>query len=174
MFHLIVKIYFLWRERYFRGTLPEFHTRTESGLHPFERQLPIAQRATFAPVPLHSPASCAHLYEQFRRPDDSGKLMAPVPLLPQLQSVVRRSSSALPWSPCPQTRQIAPPDVEEIAEAYCMETLDRPARLAFEDHYLVCPQCASVVASTDEYVRSMRTALERLRMERKTGEGEVA
>ena len=107
MFHLIVKIYFLWRERYFRGTLPEFHTRTESGLHPFERQLPIAQRATFAPVPLHSPASCAHLYEQFRRPDDSGKLMAPVPLLPQLQSVVRLSSSALPWSPCPQTRHTA-------------------------------------------------------------------
>ena len=55
-----------------------------------------------------------------------------------------------------------------------METLDRPARLAFEDHYLVCPQCASVVASTDEYVRSMRTALERLRMERKMGEGGVA
>ena len=67
-----------------------------------------------------------------------------------------------------------PPDVEEIAEAYCMETLDRPASLAFENHYLACPRCASVVASTDEYVRSIRRALERLRMERKTGEGEVA
>ena len=60
-----------------------------------------------------------------------------------------------------------PPDVEEIAEAYCMETLDRPARLAFEAHYLACPRCASVVASTDEYIRSMRNALERLRTEKK-------
>ena len=67
-----------------------------------------------------------------------------------------------------------PPDVEVIAEAYCIETLDRPASLAFENHYLGCPRCASVVASTDEYVRSIRRALERLRMERKTGEGEVA
>jgi len=62
-----------------------------------------------------------------------------------------------------------PPDVEEIAEAYCMETLDRPASLAFENHYLACPRCASVVASTDEYVRSIRRALERLRMEEKDG-----
>ena len=60
-----------------------------------------------------------------------------------------------------------PPDVEEIAEAYCMETLDRPASLAFENHYLACPRCASVVASTDEYVRSIRRALARLRMEEK-------
>ena len=41
-----------------------------------------------------------------------------------------------------------PPDVEDIAEAYCMETLDRPASLAFENHYLACARCASVVAST--------------------------
>jgi len=63
-----------------------------------------------------------------------------------------------------------PPDVEEIAEAYCMETLNRPARLAFEEHYLVCPQCASVVASTDKYIRKMRTALQRLRMKEKDSE----
>ena len=67
-----------------------------------------------------------------------------------------------------------PPDVEEIAEAYCMETLDRLTRLAFGEHYHSCPRCASVVASTDKYVCSIRRALERLRMERKTGEGEVA
>jgi hypothetical protein len=74
----------------------------------------------------------------------------------------------------PRDAQHCPPDVEEIAEAYCMETLDRPARLTFEEHYLACPRCASVVASTDEYVRSMRNALERLRSEKKTREGEVA
>ena len=74
----------------------------------------------------------------------------------------------------PPDTQHCPPDVEEIAEAYCMETLDRPASLAFENHYLACPRRASIVARTDEYVRSIRRALERLRMEKKTGEGEVA
>ena len=69
--------------------------------------------------------------------------------------------------PVPPDTPHCPPDVEEIAEAYCMETLDRPARLAFEEHYLACPRCASVVASTDKYVRAMRTALQRLRMEEK-------
>src|SRR5215510_10589852 len=66
-----------------------------------------------------------------------------------------------------------PLDVEEIAEAYDMESLDRPASLAFENHYLACPRCASVVASTDEYIRSMRNALEQLRSERKAREGEA-
>ena len=44
---------------------------------------------------------------------------------------------------------------------------ERANRLAFENHYLACPRCASVVASTDEYVRSMRNALRRLRTEEK-------
>jgi anti-sigma factor RsiW len=70
----------------------------------------------------------------------------------------------------PADPQRCPPDVEEVAEAYCMETLDRPARLAFEKHYLACARCASVVASTDEYVRSIRSALERLRAEEKDSE----
>jgi anti-sigma factor RsiW len=51
-----------------------------------------------------------------------------------------------------------------------METLGRSERLAFEDHYLTCPRCASIVASTDEYVRSIRSALERLRAEEKDSE----
>jgi hypothetical protein len=45
--------------------------------------------------------------------------------------------------------QRCPPDVEEIADAYCLETLDPPARLAFEEHYLTCDSCAYVVAGTD-------------------------
>jgi hypothetical protein len=48
-----------------------------------------------------------------------------------------------------------------------METLGQPARLVFEDHYVACPSCASIVASTDEYIRAMRNALERLRTEEK-------
>jgi anti-sigma factor RsiW len=46
-----------------------------------------------------------------------------------------------------------------------MGKLDRAERLAFEDHYLSCPRCASVVATSDVYVRSMKTALQRLRPE---------
>ena len=60
-----------------------------------------------------------------------------------------------------------PPDIEEIAEGYCLRPLDRPARLAFEEHYLACPHCTSVVASTTKYVRATRTALQRLRTEEK-------
>jgi hypothetical protein len=55
-----------------------------------------------------------------------------------------------------------PPDIEEIAEACCMETLDLPERLAFEDHCITCVLCASIVAGTEEFVRSMRNALGRL------------
>jgi hypothetical protein len=61
--------------------------------------------------------------------------------------------------------QQCPPDVEEIAEAYCMGTLDQTARLAFEEHYLTCRSCASLVGSTDGYIRSMKAALRQLRTE---------
>jgi hypothetical protein len=74
----------------------------------------------------------------------------------------------------PTDPQCCPPDVEEVAEAYCMNTLDHPARLAFEDHYLRCARCATIVASTDEFVRSMRNALEQLRRERRTRQGRQA
>jgi len=60
-----------------------------------------------------------------------------------------------------------PPDIEEIAEAHCMETLYPPARLAFEDHYFACATCAFIFASTAEYIRSMSNALEQLRAEEK-------
>jgi hypothetical protein len=68
----------------------------------------------------------------------------------------------------PEDTQYCPPDIEEIAEGYCMETFDRPARLAFEDHYLSCTRCASVVVTTDESIRSLRAALRRLRYEGQT------
>src|SRR5262245_12346914 len=54
--------------------------------------------------------------------------------------------------------QQCPPDVEEIAEGYCMETLERTACIAFEEHYLACPRCTSIVTSTNEYIRSMKAA----------------
>jgi hypothetical protein len=59
--------------------------------------------------------------------------------------------------------QHCPPDAEEIAEAYCMDTLDRAQRIAFEDHYFACARCASIVTDTNVYIRAMKTALRRLR-----------
>jgi len=49
-----------------------------------------------------------------------------------------------------------------------MEKLDHSRRIAFENHYLICPRCASIVVSTDDYIKAMKTALGRLRSEEKT------
>jgi anti-sigma factor RsiW len=58
-----------------------------------------------------------------------------------------------------------PADLEEVVEAYSLGSLDRQAALAFEEHYLACERCASMVADTEDYIRSMKTALQRLRPE---------
>jgi uncharacterized C2H2 Zn-finger protein len=55
------------------------------------------------------------------------------------------------------------PDVEQVAESYCAGTFSQPDEFTFEDHYLTCPRCASIVATTDEYIRSMKAALWRFR-----------
>jgi hypothetical protein len=61
-------------------------------------------------------------------------------------------------TPCP-----AKP--EEVAEAYVMETLDAADAAVFDEHLLVCARCLAIVEATDEYVRAMRAAAERLRRE---------
>lgn len=63
----------------------------------------------------------------------------------------------------PNNASICPPDVEEIAEAYCMGRLPSKDRVAFEDHYITCTHCRGIVVSADEYVRAMKMALRRLR-----------
>jgi hypothetical protein len=55
-----------------------------------------------------------------------------------------------------------PPDVEEIAEVYCMGRLPGEERIAFEDHFMTCTRCTYIVACADQYVRAMKTALRRL------------
>jgi anti-sigma factor RsiW len=62
----------------------------------------------------------------------------------------------------PDTAPICPPDVEEIAEAYCMGRLPDKERIAFQEHFRTCTRCTHIVASADEYVRAMKTALRRL------------
>src|SRR5262245_20609500 len=81
-----------------------------------------------------------------------------------------RSSIAFPAAPArqwvvPRDPRHCPADIEKIAEAYCMDTLDQPARVAFEDHYLTCAQCAAIVADMEEYICAMKKVLRRLRPE---------
>jgi anti-sigma factor RsiW len=65
----------------------------------------------------------------------------------------------------PDNAPICPPEVEEIAEAYCMGRLPSKERVAFEDHFVTCTRCTDIVANADEYIRAMKTALRRLRSE---------
>ena len=56
-----------------------------------------------------------------------------------------------------------PEDLDEVAEAYVMETLDAVDAAAFDEHLLICDECWAAVEVTDRYVRAMREAAERLR-----------
>jgi hypothetical protein len=54
------------------------------------------------------------------------------------------------------------PAIEEIAESYCMEKFDHSQRIALEEHYLACERCRSIVANTDQFIRAMKIAAQRL------------
>jgi len=56
-----------------------------------------------------------------------------------------------------------PADPDEVAEAYCMDTLDAAESAAFDEHLLVCDECWEIVEATEEYVRPMREAAQRLK-----------
>jgi hypothetical protein len=58
-----------------------------------------------------------------------------------------------------------PADPDEVAKAYCMETLEAADAAAFDEHLLVCDECWRIVEATEEYVRPMRIAVARLRKE---------
>jgi hypothetical protein len=58
-----------------------------------------------------------------------------------------------------------PPDPEAIAEAYVMATLSAEQKMAFEDHYICCERCATLLQETAVYVEAMRTAAKDLRSE---------
>jgi Putative zinc-finger len=53
-----------------------------------------------------------------------------------------------------------PIDIDEMAEAYIMETLSPAGAWRFEDHYLTCNGCATAVEEAAEYVRAMKGAAE--------------
>ena len=56
-----------------------------------------------------------------------------------------------------------PTNREEIAEGYVMGTLPGDERVAFEDHYLTCADCARVLQETAAYVEAMQAAARKLR-----------
>ena len=56
-----------------------------------------------------------------------------------------------------------PADRDEIVEAYVMGTLCAEQAMAFEDHYVVCNSCATVLEKTASYVDAMRTGAKQLR-----------
>ena len=74
------------------------------------------------------------------------------------RALLRVNTMRLHATPCP-----AKP--EEVAEGYVMDTLNAADAAAFDEHLLVCDACLAIVEATDEYVRAMREAAERLRRE---------
>ncbi len=56
-----------------------------------------------------------------------------------------------------------PPDPEQVAEAYVMETLAEAAVGAFEKHLLVCPDCRAAVDEADGFARAMAEAARQVR-----------
>jgi anti-sigma factor RsiW len=63
-------------------------------------------------------------------------------------------------------RDQCPPDLDEMAEMYCLGLLSREDAEAFEDHYMICPQCADGVQAEEQYVRAMQAAAHEMRAER--------
>ena len=58
-----------------------------------------------------------------------------------------------------------PPDPEAVAEAYLMGTLSGKQATAFEDHFVACNPCATVLQKTAEYLDAMRAAARKQRSE---------
>ncbi len=52
-------------------------------------------------------------------------------------------------SPCP-------PAIEDYAEAYCLKRLSPWQARSFEDHFVLCPDCAAVVSETEDFLRCFR------------------
>ena len=62
----------------------------------------------------------------------------------------------------PLRADCCPADPDEIAEAYCMDALGAAGAATFEKHLLACGECREIVEATEECVRAMRAAAQRL------------
>lgn len=55
-----------------------------------------------------------------------------------------------------------PVNAQEIAEAYLMHRLPEEQVEAFEEHYFVCSNCATMLQKTAAFVHAMRAAARKL------------
>jgi hypothetical protein len=62
-----------------------------------------------------------------------------------------------------------PVNLQEVAEAYLMHRLSEEEVEAFEVHYFVCADCATMLQHTAEYVDAMRAAAGKLRADAPVG-----
>ena len=49
-----------------------------------------------------------------------------------------------------------PPEVEKLAEDYCLERLESRKAEAFVDHYLACPECALIATRVLDFIEAFR------------------
>lgn len=56
-----------------------------------------------------------------------------------------------------------PANPEAVAEAYVMGALPKEQVIVFEDHYVTCEGCATVLSETIDYVDAIRGAAKTLR-----------
>jgi len=52
--------------------------------------------------------------------------------------------------------RICPPEIEKVAEDYCLDRLDGRTAEAFEDHYLACPACALIATRILDFIEAFR------------------
>ena len=55
-----------------------------------------------------------------------------------------------------------PVDLDEVAQGYVLGTLPTEQAIAFEEHYLACDTCATVLYKTVDYVDAMRTTARKI------------
>jgi len=55
-----------------------------------------------------------------------------------------------------------PANPEAVAEDYMTRKLSKAQDAAFEDHYIACNRCATLVQVTAEYVEAMRAAAKKV------------
>jgi hypothetical protein len=66
-----------------------------------------------------------------------------------------------------------PIDADEIAEAYLLGTLPRERGMAFEEHYIGCPDCVERLQFSEEFVLAVRPAAAQLKSLAAHNEGAI-
>jgi anti-sigma factor RsiW len=60
-----------------------------------------------------------------------------------------------------------PDNTEDVAEAYILGALTAEQAAVFEDHYLGCDACATVLYKTADFVDAMNAAAKKVREEQR-------